>query len=138
MNTITLVGRLVADAELKYLPNSGTPKITFSMAVDRRFKDKNGNKITDFIQCEQLGKHVENLVQYLVKGKPIYAVGELNIYNYKDENGCWKSIAKVNVNALELLSSKSDSNNHKEQQEYIPPGLDPQGFQAIDDDDIPF
>ncbi|MCJ0520962.1 single-stranded DNA-binding protein, partial [Clostridioides difficile] len=83
MNTITLVGRLVADAELKYLPNSGTPKITFSMAVDRRFKDKNGNKITDFIQCEQLGKHVENLVQYLVKGKPIYAVGELNIYNYK-------------------------------------------------------
>ncbi|HBE8504967.1 TPA: single-stranded DNA-binding protein, partial [Clostridioides difficile] len=44
----------------------------------------------------------------------------------------------VNVNALELLSSKSDSNNHKEQQEYIPPGLDPQGFQAIDDDDIPF
>ena len=43
MNTITLVGRLVADAELKYLPNSGTPKITFSMAVDRRFKDKNGN-----------------------------------------------------------------------------------------------
>ena len=46
MNTITLVGRLVADAELKYLPNSGTPKITFSMAVDRRFKDKNGNKIT--------------------------------------------------------------------------------------------
>ncbi|HBG7077061.1 TPA: single-stranded DNA-binding protein, partial [Clostridioides difficile] len=78
MNTITLVGRLVADAELKYLPNSGTPKITFSMAVDRRFKDK---------------------------------------------NGCWKSITKVNVNALELLSSKSDSNNHKEQQEYIPPGL---------------
>ncbi|MBY2714827.1 single-stranded DNA-binding protein, partial [Clostridioides difficile] len=110
MNTITLVGRLVADAELKYLPNSGTPKITFSMAVDRRFKDKNGNKITDFIQCEQLGKHVENLVQYLVKAKPVYAVGELNIYNYKDENGCWKSITKVNVNALELLSSKNDNN----------------------------
>ncbi|ENY8712377.1 single-stranded DNA-binding protein [Clostridioides difficile] len=136
MNTITLVGRLVADAELKYLPNSGTPKITFSIAVDRRFKDKNGNKITDFIQCEQLGKHVENLVKYLVKAKSVYAVGELNIYNYKDENGCWKSITKVNVNALELLSSKSDSNSHKEQ--YIPPGLDPQGFQAIDDDDIPF
>ncbi|HBF2991343.1 TPA: single-stranded DNA-binding protein [Clostridioides difficile] len=135
MNTITLVGRLVADAELKYLPNSGTPKITFSMAVDRRFKDKNGNKITDFIQCEQLGKHVENLVQYLVKAKPVYAVGELNIYNYKDENGCWKSITKVNVNALELLSSKNDNNA---KQEYVPPGLDPQGFQAINDDDIPF
>lgn len=136
MNTITLVGRLVADAELKYLPNSGTPKITFSIAVNRRFKDKNGNKITDFIQCEQLGKHVESLVQYLVKGKLIYVAGELNIDRFKDENGEWKTIPKVNVNALELLSSKSDSNNHKEQ--YIPPGLDPQGFQAIDDDDIPF
>ncbi|HGM3774710.1 TPA: single-stranded DNA-binding protein [Clostridioides difficile] len=135
MNTITLVGRLVADAELKYLPNSGTPKTTFSIAVDRRFKDKNGNKKTDFIQCEQLGKHVENLVQYLTKGKQIYVFGELNIDNYKDENGCWKSITKVNVNALELLSSKSDSNP---KQEYIPPGLDPRGFQAIDDDDIPF
>ncbi|EGT3734514.1 TPA: single-stranded DNA-binding protein [Clostridioides difficile] len=90
MNTITLVGRLVADAELKYLPNSGTPKITFSMAVDRRFKD---------------------------------------------ENGCWKSITKVNVNALELLSSKNDNSA---KQEYVPPGLDPQGFQSIDDDDIPF
>ncbi|EGT4600672.1 single-stranded DNA-binding protein [Clostridioides difficile] len=135
MNTITLVGRLVADAELKYLPNSGTPKITFSIAVNRRFKDKNGNKITDFIQCEQLGKHVENLVQYLVKGKLIYVAGELNIDRFKDENGEWKTIPKVNVNALELLSSKSDSNP---KQEYIPPGLDPQGFQAINDDDIPF
>ncbi|EJA6711606.1 TPA: single-stranded DNA-binding protein, partial [Clostridioides difficile] len=57
------------------------------------------------------------------------------IYNYKDENGCWKSITKVNVNALELLSSKNDNNA---KQEYVPPGLDPQGFQAIDDDDIPF
>ncbi|MFN1883650.1 single-stranded DNA-binding protein [Clostridioides difficile] len=87
------------------------------------------------MQCEQLGKHVENLVQYLVKAKPVYAIGELNIYNYKDENGCWKSITKVNVNALELLSSKNDNNA---KQEYVLPGLDPQGFQAIDDDDIPF
>ena len=138
MNTITLVGRLVADAELKYLPNSGTPKILFRVAVDRKYKDREGKKKVDFIPCEQLGKHVENLVQYLTKGKQIYAFGELNIDNYKDENGCWKSITKVNVNALELLSSKEDSNNHEKQKEYIPPGLDPQGFQAIDDDDIPF
>lgn len=49
MNIIILVGRLVVDVELKYFLNLGILKIIFLMVVDRRFKDKNGNKIIDFI-----------------------------------------------------------------------------------------
>lgn len=143
MNKVILSGRLVADAELKYIAGSGTPKGTYKIAVDRSYKDKDGNKKTDFIPCEQLGKHMENLVQYLTKGKLVEIDGELHIENWKDETGNWKSFTSVKVEKLNFVSvgKKEESQNNNQPiftPNFEPQGLDPQGFQAIDDDDIPF
>lgn len=140
MNKILLTGRLTRDAELTYIPGTGTPKITFTIAVERSYQKDKNNKKVDFINCEQLGKYTENLCQYITKGKKIAVEGELNIDTY-DKDGEKRNFTKVKVDRLEFLGgdNKQNENNSNFEPSYEPPqGLDPQGFQAIDDDDIPF
>lgn len=136
MNNITLVGRLVADAELSYIPTTGTPKGSYKIAVDRKTKGKDGKKKTDFIRCEDIGKHMEKLVVYLTKGKLISVSGELHIDLYKDKEGNYKEFTRVNVNRMDFIAiGKKETQNEPT---FEPTGLDPQGFEAINDDDIPF
>ena len=125
MNKIILTGRLTKNAELSYLPSVGTPKISFSLAVERNYQKDKNNKKVDFINCEMLGKHTENLTQYVTKGKAILVEGELNIEQY-EKDGEKRSYTKVKVDKLEFLSS---SNN--EQREV-------NNFKEISTDDIPF
>ena len=127
MNKILLVGRLVRDAELSFLAGTGTPKVTFTLAVDRAYQKDKDNKKTDFINCEQIGKHVEKLSTYLTKGKLIGVEGELNIDQY-EKDGQKKSFTKVKVDRLEFLGGKSDNNFEPSKSK----------FEAIDDPDLPF
>ena len=83
MNKIILTGRTTKNAELSYLPGVGTPKMAFSLAVERNYQKDKNNKKVDFINCEMLGKHTENLTQYITKGKAILVEGELNIEQYE-------------------------------------------------------
>lgn len=125
MNKIILTGRTTKDAEIGYLPGVGVAKMTFTMAVDRNYQKDKNNKKTDFINCEIIGKHTENLAQYVTKGKAILVEGELNIEQY-EKDGEKRSYTKVKVDKLEFLSS---SNN--EQREL-------NNFKEISTDDIPF
>ena len=125
MNKIILTGRTTKNAEIGYLPGVGVAKMTFTMAVERNYQKDKNNKKVDFINCEMLGKHTENLVQYITKGKAILVEGELNIEQY-EKDGEKRSYTKVKVDKLEFLSS---SNN--EQREV-------NNFKEISTDDIPF
>ena len=132
MNHVVLVGRTTKDAELKYIPGSGTPVATFTVAVDRDYKNNKGEKITDFIICEAMGKTAEFVANYITKGRLISVHGTLRVDSYMD-NEVRKTFTKVavkNVNALD--------NRKKEDAAMQPKGLDPNGFQAIEDDEIPF
>ena len=71
MNKVVLTGRLVRDAELSYIASTSTPKMSFSIAVERNYQKDKNNKKVDFINCEMIGKHTENLCQYVTKGKQI-------------------------------------------------------------------
>ena len=102
MNKIMLTGRLVKDAEMSFLPGTGMPKITFTIAVDRAYQKDKNNKKVDFIPAEMIGKHVEKLSQYLTKGKMVLTIGELNIDQY-EKDGAKKSFTKVKVDRLEFL-----------------------------------
>ena len=124
-NKIILTGRTTRDAEIGYLPGVGVAKMTFTMAVDRNYQKDKNNKKVDFINCEIIGKHTENLYKYVSKGKSILVEGELNIDNY-EKDGERRSFTKVRVDKLEFLSS---SNN--EQREV-------NSFKKISNDDIPF
>ena len=124
-NQVLLTGRLTKDAELSFLPGTGTPKVTFTLAVDRNYnKDKN-NKKTDFIPMEMIGRHTEKLSQYLTKGKMVLTIGELNIDQY-EKDGTKKSFTKVKVDRLEFLGGGKAE------------GTAPPKFDPVLDDDLPF
>lgn len=132
MNRVILVGRLTRDAELSYIASTSTPKMSFSMAVERNYQKDKNNKKVDFINCEQLGKHVENLCQYVTKGKQILIEGELNIDNY-EKDGEKRSFTKVKVDRLEFLSNTTtEKKTNTDTLEFT-------DFQEVnDDEDIPF
>lgn len=131
MNKIIISGRLVRDAELSYIASTATPKMNFSIAVERNYQKDKNNKKVDFINCEQLGKHVENLCQYVTKGKQILVEGELNIDNY-EKDGEKRSFTKVKVDRLEFLGGNSNTENKQGNEHKI------EEFNDFDEDEIPF
>ena len=127
MNKIMLTGRLVKDAEMSFLPGTGMPKITFTVATDRAYQKDKNNKKVDFIPAEMIGKHVEKLAQYLTKGKQILVIGELNIDQY-EKDGQKKSFTKVKVDRLEFLGGGK-------QEDHDPTG---KFKEVLMEDDLPF
>ena len=127
MNKILLSGRLTKDAELGYIAVTGTPKASFSIAVERGYQKDKNNKKVDFINCEMIGKHTENLCQYLTKGKALMVEGELNIDNY-EKDGERRSFTKVKVDRVEFQA------NTGRFEEATVNGQ----FQELATDDIPF
>ena len=127
MNKIMLTGRLVKDAEMSFLPGTGMPKITFTIAVDRAYQKDKNNKKVDFIPVEMLGSHTEKLAQYVTKGKMIGITGELHIDQY-EKDGQKKSFTKVNADRLEFLGGGK-------QEDHDPTG---KFKEVLDDDDLPF
>ena len=125
LNKIMLTGRLTKDADMSFLPGTGMPKITFTIAVDRAYQKDKNNKKTDFITCEQIGKYTEKLAPYLTKGKMIGIEGELNIDTY-EKDGQKKSFTKVKVDRLEFLGGGKAE------------GTAPPKFDPVLDDDLPF
>ena len=101
MNKIILSGGITRDAELSFIGSNGVPKMNFSLAVERGYQKDKNNKVVDYINCEMIGKHTENLCQYITKGKQIFVEGELNIDSYmKDDER--KTYTKVKVDKLEF------------------------------------
>ncbi|HBH1790561.1 TPA: single-stranded DNA-binding protein [Clostridioides difficile] len=134
MNNTTLIGRLTRDPELKYIPGSGTAVSTFTIAVDRDYIKKDGTKETDFIPIEVMGKLAEVCANNLGKGRLVAVEGSIRV-NLYEKDGEKRTYTKVHANKIKFLDYKKDDAG----KEYMfePGGLDPQGFQAIDDG-IPF
>ena len=148
MNHVVLVGRLTRDPELRYIAGTGTPVANFAIAVDREFSGKDGKKETDFIDIQVWGKSAENCANYIGKGSLVAIQGSIRIDSYQNQAGETRRATRVNANRVQFLDTKnkSESSNKGNYQgfepsfepSFEPKVLDPQGFQAIDDDDIPF
>ena len=131
MNKIIISGRLVGDAELSYIASAATPKISFTLAVERNYQKDKNNKKVDFINMEMIGKHTENLCQYVTKGKQILVEGELNIDNY-EKDGEKRSFTKVKIDRLEFLGgATTEKKANADTLEFT-------DFQEVNDEDIPF
>lgn len=143
MNQVVLIGRLTKDPELRYLPGEGTPVVNFTLAVNRGYTNKEGKNEADFIFIEAWNKQAENIAQYCFKGSQVAVNGSLRVekYVHQEQN---RSVTKVRANQVEFLSNKKDNTSNDEGAPTFTPsfdapeGLGPNGFQAIDDDDIPF
>ncbi|TQQ84563.1 single-stranded DNA-binding protein [Peptacetobacter hominis] len=158
MNQVALVGRLTKDPELRYIPGTGTPVATFTLAVNRDFTKRDGTREADFIPIEVMGKAAEFCANYLSKGRLVACQGQIRVDNYQTQSGEWKNFTKVSCRQVDALESRKSvetsgmggfdggysNNNFNNQNEpaFEPggpsPDLDPNGFGAVDDDDIPF
>lgn len=138
MNKIILSGRLIKDADLQVLKNiQGTNILKYTIAVDRDYKDKEGNKITDFINIEQAGADLSKLYPHMVKGKQVIVEGSLNIDKVGE-----KYFTKVKAQRVEFIGglgtngSTNGSTNAPTNDSTNPA---PAPFQkVIEDDDVPF
>jgi single-strand DNA-binding protein len=131
MNNVTLVGRLTRDPELRYIASTKTAVATFTLAVDRDYLNKDGEKETDFINIEVWNKAAENCANYITKGSLVAVKGSIRVESYQNQMGEKKYATKVRADRVNFLDSKKKNTSSQI-------SLDPGGFQAIDDDDIPF
>lgn len=130
INNVTLTGRLTKDINLKYT-QSGKAIGSFTLAVNRNYKDANGNKQVDFIRCLAWGKVGELLDQYCGKGSLIGIVGQIQTRSYENDQNQKVYLTEVNVRELTFLETRKESQETSEQGNMTNP-------QEILDDDLPF
>lgn len=103
MNRVILIGRLTKDPELKYAPGTGNAVTTFTLAVDRRFANKEGQREADFVPVVIWGKPAENVANYCSKGKLVGVSGRLQIRSYEGKDGVRRTIAEVIADEVQFL-----------------------------------
>ena len=106
MNKVILIGRVTKDIERKFT-TSNKAVASFTLAVDRDFKNADGNKETDFINCVAFGQQAETISKYVRKGDKFGVIGKLNTRNY-EKNGNKVYITEVIVDSFEFLEGKKD------------------------------
>lgn len=108
LNHITIMGRLTRDPELRHT-QSGTPVASFTLAVDRDFKDKDtGERPTDFIDCVAWRGTAELVARYFTKGRMAVADGRLQLRSYTDREGNKRRTAEVVADNVYFGDSKKD------------------------------
>ena len=117
MNRTILIGRITKDLELK-TTQSNIPVVTFTLAVDKQFKDDSGERGADFIQCVTWRKTAENLVKYCGKGSLIAVDGRISTRDYDTDNGK-RYVTEVVADDIQFLDSKKEE---EPKQDYIKQG----------------
>ena len=114
MNSITLIGRLTADPDLRFI-NTGVAISKFTIAIDRSYR-KDNQAVTDFIPVEIWGKKAEYCATYIEKGCLVAVSGSLHIDRFIDSSGNNRNYAKVVANTIMKLNSpnKADSSSSGE------------------------
>jgi len=131
-NRIILIGRLTRDPELRYVP-SGAPVVSFTLAVDRPFKDQQGNRETDFIDIVAWRKLAEQVSQYMAKGRMVAVEGRLQIRSYETQDGQKRKVAEVVADGIRFL----DRGKPAATAETAPAAVD-EAAQGGSDEDVPF
>lgn len=150
MNQTQLIGRLTRDIELRYT-NSGKTVARFTLAVNRDFKNANGDYDVDFINCTIWGKGAENLTNQVHKGSRIGIAGSIRTGSYENSQGTRVYTTEVNLNQYDLLdpresnqgnyqpSNQQGGNQQSNQQQDNGDPFAKNGEQiTIDDDSLPF
>jgi single-strand DNA-binding protein len=140
LNNIVLIGRLTRDPDQRYTPN-GVAVTNFTLAVDRGFTNKQGEKETDFIDVVVWQKLAENCASYLGKGRLVAVEGRLQIRSYDDKEGIRRKVAEVVARNVKLLDMANDggSQNGKNEGKGNENGGTGEDFVNSDwDEDCPF
>ena len=155
MNNVVLIGRLTKDPELRYT-QSGTAVARFALAVDKQLSrekkqefEAKGQPTADFINITVWGRMAENCANYLAKGRLTAVNGRIQTSTYKDDNGQTRFFTDVVAREVEFLewgdSPNQNQNQGSNQGFDSKPSQEPadsfsgiDGFDSVDDDNIPF
>ena len=140
INNTVLVGRLTKDVELRYTP-SNVAVATFTLAVNRTFKNENGEREADFINCVMWRQQAENLDNWAKKGALIGITGRIQTRSYDNQQGQRVYVTEVVAEQFQLLESKGQGNQtqQRQQAQQQTPDFSRQGAPMdISDDDLPF
>lgn len=116
LNRAVLTGRLTRDVDLRYT-QSGTAVGTFSLAVDRRFTNQQGEREADFINCVIWRKSAENFANFVHKGSLVGIDGRIQTRNYENQQGQRVYVTEVVVENFALLEPRSARNNNANNQQ---------------------
>ena len=117
MNNINIIGTMVKDIELKYLP-SGAALGSFSIAVNQDYKKDNQLvKKTSFFDVKVFGKQSETISNFFHKGSRIGINGELDQESWVTQDGQNRSKVVIKLNSFSFIDRKSDNQNHSTNQQ---------------------
>lgn len=153
-NMCIFEGRLTADPELSYIPTNngqqGLAKCKIKIAVDKQMTkqqkeaaQKNNQPTADFVPVEIVGQKAEFVSNYFKKGSAIKVVGSYKSFSYQKDG---QTVYGHNFDAVDATftvggngnGNGNNSGNNNNGNQGFQGGLEPNGFQAIDDDDLPF
>ena len=131
MNKLIITGNLTKDPELAETA-SGINYSKFTVAVSRNYSNADGERETDFFDVTVWRERAELCVKYLRKGSKVGIVGSVQFRTYEDDNGIKRKVTEINVNEVEFLTPKPQSDEK-------PTKAGRQKLEEIDDDDnLPF
>ena len=131
MNKVVLVGRVAKDVELR-TTTSGKSVATFTLAVNREFKNAEGNYDADFIPCVAFEGKAETISKFVHKGDKFCVSGRIQTRTYDKSDGSKAYVTEVIVDGFDFIEGKKDklvSSNIN---------IEVDDFEEIDDEDLPF
>lgn len=142
MNKVELVGRLTRDPEVRYTQGENANAIArFSVAVNRRFKNNEGNYDADFINCVAFGKAAEFIEKYFKKGMAIGLTGRIQTGSYTNKEGLKVYTTDVVVEESEFVESKNSGSANNNAPSSNTASASSDGFMNIPDgigEELPF
>ena len=144
INNVTLVGRLVAPPDLRKTPNN-VSSLQGTLAVNRNFKNENGDREADFINFQAWRGTADIIAQYCSKGSLIGLTGRLQVRSY-EKDGQRRYVTEVVAESVALLESRNKQQGQAQAQAQANnaytgnnnPFSQPTDPFSISDDDLPF
>jgi single-stranded DNA-binding protein 4 len=137
INNVVLIGRLTRDAELRYT-QSNIAVATFNLAVNRNFKNDNGDREADFINVVMWRQQAENFANWVKKGNLVGITGRIQTRSYDNQKGQHVYVTEVVAESFQILEKKDNSANNASMENQIPTSFEKTNPMDISDDDFPF
>jgi single-strand DNA-binding protein len=134
LNKVMLIGRATNNLQVKTIESTGTPVVNFTVATNRKFKNKDGNMMEDaeYHRCVAYGKGAEVLGKYLVKGKRVYIEGRLRTRKWQDSEGAERFSTEIIVDSFIFLDARAEGDGEGDIEAVVSPVND------VLDEEVPF
>ena len=137
MNRVVLAGRLTKDPELRYTPN-GNAVANFTIAINRPYRNQQGEQEADFINCVAWRKQAENLANYMRKGSLVGVDGRIQTRSYENQEGRRVFVTEVLAEHITFLESKNETQQTQQAQTESNPFAEDAEKIEVDGDNLPF